>query len=358
MQDKQIIYLDDPKIYRKFDPSGMLAHIRNFPQLSRQAWQLVQGFQLPVEYRQVKKIVILGMGGSAIGGDLVASLAAGQSRVAVQVCREYNLPAYVDETTLVIASSYSGMTEETLSAFEQSLDTAALKLAVTTGGRLKSLCESMDVPVLTFDYPTSPRAALPFSFFILLGIFQNLGFLPERQSDIDETFSILDELNLQIGENNLLNNNPAKILAQKLYGRLPVIYGAGITGEVAHRWKTQINENSKMTCFYELFSELNHNAVVGYNFPEDLLSKTLVVMLDSDLLHERIRLRYAITQKLLDKAGIPYQVLTGRGKSALAQMLSLILFGDYVSYYLAILNQADPTEVKSIDFLKMTLAGQ
>jgi glucose/mannose-6-phosphate isomerase len=358
MQDHQTVYLDDPKVFLRFDPSGMLTHIRNFPDLCRQAWQLAAGFKLPDNYKEVKKVVILGMGGSAIGGDLVASLAATESPVAVQVCRDYQLPRHVDEKTLVIASSYSGMTEETLSAFQQSLATPALKLAVTTGGKLKSLCEAQKIPFFTFSYKTSPRAALPFSFFILLGIMQNLGFLPPRKAELDETFAVLEDLNKRIQDSSPQELNPAKALAQKLYGRLPVIYGSGITAEVAHRWKTQINENSKMMCFYELFSELNHNAVMGYSFPEDLLPKSLIVMLDSDLLHARIRLRYEITQTLLERAGIQYQVLKGEGRSALSQMMSLILFGDYVSYYLAILNQADPTEIKGIDYLKNSLAKQ
>jgi len=358
LQDNHMVYLDDPQIYRQFDTAGMLTHIRNFPQLCRRAWQMGLEFKLPDEYQTVKKIIILGMGGSAIGGDLVASLAVNQSTVSVQVCREYLLPQHVDENTLVIASSYSGMTEETLSAFQQSFNTPALKLAITTGGKLQSLCQSMAVPCFTFDYKASPRAALPFSFFILLGLLQNLGFLSEKKADVAETFTVLEDLNPKIQSTCPLSANPAKSLAQKLYGRLPVIYGSGITAEVAHRWKTQINENSKIMCFYEVFSELNHNAVVGYRFPENLMLKTLVVMLDSDLLHARIRLRYAITRTLLEKAGIQYQVLQGQGRSALSQMMSLILFGDYVSYYLAILNQADPTEVKSIDFLKNSLADQ
>jgi glucose/mannose-6-phosphate isomerase len=356
MQDNHTVYLDDLKIYQKYDPAGMLTHIHNFPDLCRQAWQMALNIKLPDEYQSVKKIIVLGMGGSAIGGDLVGSLAVNQSTVGVQVCREYTLPRQVDEQTLVIASSYSGMTEETLAAFEQACKTPALKMAITTGGKLKVLCDSLGIPVFTFDYKTSPRAALPFSFFTLLGILHNLGFRPQKKAEIDETLAVLDDLNQQIRETCRLEVNPAKSLARDIYGHLPVIYGAGITAEVAHRWKTQINENAKTLCFYEVFSELNHNAVVGYLFPEDLRPKSLIVILDSDLLPERLRLRIEITRELLEKAGLQYQVLKGQGQSALSQMMSLILFGDYVSYYLAILNQTDPTEVKSIDFLKNSLA--
>jgi glucose/mannose-6-phosphate isomerase len=356
MVEQEAIDLDDSIVYRKFDKSGMLTHIHNFPRLCREAWTLAQTFQLPEEYTRVKTVLVLGMGGSAIGGDLVGSLAFNESAVPVLVCRDCNLPQYVDTDTLVIASSYSGMTEETLSAFEQAFDTGALKLAVTTGGKLKALCETMNVPVFTFDYKAQPRAALPFSFFILLGILNNLKLLKVKDSDLDEAFANLETLAGQIDETIPTEQNSAKALTQKLFNRLPIIYGTGITAEVAHRWKTQINENSKVTCFYEVFSELNHNAIVGYSFPEELLRQAMVVMLDSDLLHERIHIRYEVTQKLLERAGIYYQVIKMPESGALSQMMSLVLFGDYVSYYLAMLNRTDPTTIEAINYLKDTLA--
>jgi glucose/mannose-6-phosphate isomerase len=356
--EKAMINLDDVEIYRRLDPQGMLKHIHYFPEMCRQAWQIGLNCKLPEKYKQVKKIVILGMGGSAIGGDLVASLAVDKATVPVLVCRDYFLPQYVDGDTLVIASSYSGMTEETISAFEQSFDTLAFKLAITTGGRLTDICESQNVPVISFSYKAQPRAALPYSFFILLGVLNNLGILPQPKNDVEEAFAVLDKLDLALSENVAVAQNPAKSLAQKLLDRLPIIYGGGITAEVARRWKGQINENSKVTCFYEVFSELNHNAIMGYRFPQDVLSNAMVVMLSSAWQHERVRLRYNITSELLDKAGIYYQVVKGEGNSALAQMLSLILFGDYVSFYLAMLNEADPTEIKNIEYLKATLAKE
>lgn len=358
MLESENINLDDLQVYGRIDPDGMLNHIHNFPQMCEQAWEMTQGFKPPADYSRIKKIMVLGMGGSAIGGDLVGSLALNEASVPVLVCRDYILPQFVDADTLVIASSYSGLTEETLSSFEQAFDTPAKKLAITTGGKLKNLCETMEVPVFTFNYRSQPRAALPFSFFILLGILQNLKILSDKPVDISETFSNLKSLAAKINEKVPLEINPAKSLARKLQGRLPVIYGAGITGEVAHRWKTQLNENSKTTAFYEVFSELNHNSIVGYSFPEELVRQAMVVMLDSDLLHERIRLRYGITQQLLDLAGIYYQVVKGEGQSPLSQMMTLVLLGDYVSYYLAVLNQVNPTSIQAIDFLKNSLANR
>ncbi len=353
---KEPVNLDDPEVYRRFDPFAMLLHLHLFPDLCEKAWQSALGFKLPEDYHHVNKILILGMGGSAIGGDLVASLAVNEATVPVMVGRDYYVPQYVDEDTLVIASSYSGMTEETLSAFEQTFETPAKKLAITTGGKLQSLCDTLETPVFTFDYAAQPRAALPFSLFILLAILHNLGFVKDAPQALPEVLSLLARISAEINETVPLNINPAKSLARKLYGRLPVIYGGGITTEVAHRWKTQINENSKTTAFYEVFSELNHNAVVGYTFPAAVLPQMLVIMLDSDLLHERLRLRYSITRELLAGAGIDCEMIKGEGTSALGQMMSLIYLGDYVSYYLALLNETDPTTIKEIDFLKGRLA--
>ena len=356
MKDIKEVALDDPGIYRQYDAENMLVHLQNFPRLSRQAWQMAQDFELPLAYSNINKVVILGMGGSAIGGDLVSGLAAGDAGIPILICRDYDLPMYVDAGTLVIASSYSGQTEETLSAFEQSLDTPAKKLAITTGGKLKDLCEQESIPYLRFDYRTQPRAALPFSFFILQGLLQKMGVLRDRSAAVAETFENLQNLVPKIDVQSPSAANPAKSLATKLAGRLPVIYGAGITTEVAHRWKTQINENSKSMAFYEYFSELNHNSVVGYSYPEEMVRQAMVVILYSDLLHERLRLRYQITRELLDQAGIYYQVLNGEGDGAMSQMMTLVLFGDYVSYYLAMLNQVDPTPVRPIDYLKNRLA--
>jgi len=313
-------------------------------------------FDLPLDYADVDRVVILGMGGSAIGGDLVSTLAVSEARLPVIVHRDYDLPAFVDARTLVIASSYSGMTEETVSAFEQALGYDAKKLVITTGGKVKGLAESRNIPVFNFDYKAQPRAALAFSLLPILGFLQKLGFLSDKSTDVTETVQTLKALSRSIKENVPSSQNPAKQLAERLYGKLAVIYGAGIVTEVAHRWKTQLNENSKVWAFYEVFPELNHNAVVGYQFPAELAGKIFVVLLRTSRLSERIQLRYRITCQLLEQAKVSYQIVDGEGNSALSQMMSLVLFGDYVSYYLAILYGIDPTPVKAIDYLKEQLA--
>jgi len=348
--------LDDVRVLKNCDPEDMLARLHEIPQLCERAWQLAMDFHLPDNYSQVNKIVVTGMGGSAIGGDLASNLIASEARLPVLTCREYNLPAFVDAQTLVIASSYSGMTEETLSSFEQALQTEAKKLVITTDGKLKIMAKERNIPIFSFDYRAQPRAALPFSFLPILCFLQKLGFLTDKSADVAETVQVLQQISQRINEKIVLADNPAKQLAIKLYGYLSVIYGADMLSKVAHRWKTQINENSKAWAFYEVFPELNHNAVVGYQFPPELADKIKVVLLRSVLLPESIQLRYQVTCHLLEKAGIAYQMVDAEGTSPLSQVMSLILFGDYVSYYLAILYAVDPTPVKAIDFLKKRLA--
>ena len=348
--------LDDPKVYIRFDSSDMLKRIGEMPHQCSEAWRSAMSFPLPPDYSGVDKVVILGMGGSAIGGDLLRSLMLGEAKIPILVHRDYDLPPLVNERTLVIASSYSGNTEETLSSFSQALNTPAKKLAITTGGRLKALADESSVPAFCFKYAAEPRAAFGYSFFSLLGLFQSLGIISIQLKDIDETIRILGELTARFDKGAPLETNPSKQLATKLWGHLIIIYGAGILSKVAFRWKTQFNENSKTSAFSECLSELNHNAVVGYKFPEWLAEKGFVVMLRSPTLHPRILARYKVTAELLTDAGIPHEVVDAKGESPLAQMMSAVLFGDYVSYYLALLNGVDPSPVAAIDYLKRRLA--
>jgi len=351
-----MINLDDPKVHKKLDPSGMRERIRELPQQCLKAWQQALDFKLPSNYSRVNKVVILGMGGSAIGGDLLSSLASLESKTSITVSRDYNMPAFVDAKTLLIASSYSGMTEETLSAFGQALQTPAKKLVITTGGKLQEMAEQNNIPFLTIDYKSPPRAALAHSFIPLLGICQKLGIVSDKSKDIAEMERVLKNMQDSIDENCPLKSNPAKQLAKKLHRHLVVIYGAGFVATAAQRWKTQINENSKAWAYYEILPELNHNAVVGYEFPAELAQGIFVVFLRSPRLHPRTLLRYKLTAEMLSRRKVSHETIEARGKGALAQMMSLVYFGDWVSYYLAVLYETDPYPVKIIDFLKKRLS--
>jgi glucose/mannose-6-phosphate isomerase len=351
-----MIDLDNWTRFHEIDPDDMLGRIAELPQQCRDAWANVQSLELPPEYRQASKVVVLGMGGSAIGGDLLRTLAEPECAVPIVINRDYTVPVFVNARSLVIASSYSGNTEETLTAFEETSKRGADLLAITTGGKLAQRARELRVPLLTFRYQSQPRAALGYSLVSLLGVVQKLGFIGDKAADLEEAIEVMEALQGEIGETAPLVRNPAKQLAKRLYGHLPVVYGSGYLTEVAHRWKTQLNENAKAWGFSEQLPELNHNAVVGYQFPEELVERILVVMLVSSLDHPRNRARFQVTQEILTKRRIAHETIEARGQSPLAQMLSAIHFGDYVSYYLAMLYEVDPTPVKVIAYLKERLA--
>ena len=351
-----MINLDNWTLFRKIDPDDMLSRIAELPQQCRNAWANVQSLELPPKYRQVNQIVVLGMGGSAIGGDLLRVLAEPECAVPIAINRDYTVPAFVNAETLVIASSYSGNTEETLAAFEEARGEGAALLAITTGGKLAQRARELGVPLLTFSYKSQPRAALGYSLVSLIGIVQKLGFIGDKTTDLKEAIAVMEALQGEVGEAVPLSRNPAKQLAKRLYGHLPVVYGSGYLAEVAHRWKTQLNENAKAWSFFEQLPELNHNAVLGYQFPSELAEKVVVVMLTSSLDHPRNKVRFQVTQEILTKQSVACEVVSAHGESPLAQMLSAIHFGDYVSCYLAMLYEVNPTPVKVINYLKERLA--
>lgn len=351
-----MIDLNRPETMAALDPGEMHRRIAELPDQLVDAWAQMQALELPAGLDRVRQVVILGMGGSAIGGDLARSLAEPESQVPILVNREYTVPAFVGPDTLVIASSYSGNTEETLAACQAAHTQGARLIAVTTGGKLADLARTWRVHLFTFKYRSQPRAALGYSFAALLSILQKLGFVKAKDEDMAEASALLKNMQRDIGIDAPASQNPAKQLAQRLASREPIVYGAGFLSDVARRWKTQFNENAKTWAAFDVLSELNHNTVVGYQFPDDVSEHVFVVMLRSALDYPRNRARFDVTVELLDRYHVPHATVEGQGHSALAQMLSLVHFGDYVTYYLALLNRVDPTPVAAIDILKSRLA--
>jgi len=348
--------LDDPSAYQRIDCGGTRTLIRDLPRQCRVAWREGQALDLPPDYRDVNKMVILGMGGLVIAGDLLRSLAALESPVPIFVHRDYGLPLLVDERTLLVAMSYSGETEETVSAFEMALGTSAKKLVIAMGGKLLATARANGVPAFVFGYKSTVRGALGFGLMPLLAIAEKVGIVRNKAEDVEEAAILMEHMAGRIGEHVPLKRNHAKHLAQRLEGHLPVVYGAGILAEVAHRWKTQFNENSKLWCFWEELPEANHNAIVGYRLPEEVAKRAFVIFLRGAALHPRVRLRYEFTRQALDEAGVASETVDAEGKSFLAQMLSAIFFGDYVSLYLAIQAGVDPSPTTAIADLKRWMA--
>lgn len=347
--------LDEPARRERLDPGRMLDAIRDLPRQCRAAWEEAQAFSLPPRYRGARRLAVLGMGGSAIAGDYLRALGPAVPMASV---RSYDIPPWVDGECLVIASSYSGNTEETLSAFQQALSAGALVVAVTSGGRLAELARSAGVPLFRFHYSAQPRAALGYSLMPLLAIAHQAGLLPDPAPAVAEAIALLERERERLDAVVPSEANPAKRLAERLHGRLPVVYGGGHLVAVAQRWKTQLNENAKVWAFYEELPEANHNAILGYGLPPQVARLACVVFLRSPALHPRVLLRYQFTAQALAEASVGQETVEVPGESALAQLLAATLMGDYVSYYLALLNQVDPTPVPTIDALKAWLASR
>src|SRR5207249_1047401 len=356
MTSKRHPVLDDAAERSRLDPAGMLEVVHGLPEQCREAWAAAKAFEAPWK-EAPRQIVILGMGGSAIAGDYFRALLSLESSVRVFNVRAYDLPAFVDEDTLVIASSCIGETEETLSAFEQALAMPAKKLAITTGGRLLATARANGVPAFTFAYKGEPRAALGWGLMPLLAIAEKLGLMQGIEEDVQEAIAVLTSLREEYVAETACSQNPAKQLALRLHERLPVVYGAGGLIDVGRRWKTQLNESAKVWAFFEELPEAQHNAIVALGLPEVVVGAATAVLLRSDSLdHPRVALRYDLMRRLLADAGIDAIEVVGQGKNALAQMLSLTLLGDFAAAYLALLYGVDPTPTVVIDELKASLA--
>lgn len=347
--------LDNPDTYRELDPTGMRARLATFAEQCESAWKLVSGLHLPHEYSHADKVVLLGMGGSAIGGDLLAGLASYEEAVPILVSRDYNIPSYVDDHTLVIACSYSGNTAETLSGFRQAVDLGANVVAVTSGGRLAAEARERGVPAFIFSYQGEPRCALGYTFLSAVGILQGVGLLQDKSADVSQTVERLRELAGEWGHAVPSGENPAKELAQDLVGKAVVVYGSGAFGAVARRWKTQLNENAKTWAFWDVLPEAHHNSVVGYGLPQEMARIAAAVLIYPQGMHPQLERRYDLTCRLLDEQGIPSYVVDVQGPSPLCQMLTGTYFGDWVSYYLAMAQGIDPSPIPPIDFIKSQL---
>ncbi len=350
------ISLDDELALRSMDPQDMLGWVERFPEQYADAWALAEDISLPDSHRDKKKIVVVGMGGSAIGGDMLAALMASEAQVPVFVVRGYDLPAWVGSDTLVIASSYSGNTEETLTTFAEALRRGAAVLALTTNGKLAQQAQDEGIPVVAFPGGGQPRAALGYSLILLLGIVEALGYYRVSAEARAETAQILDEFANAYGVRVPEAENPAKQYARMVYGRIPFVLGAGHLIPVARRWKTQFNENSKTWAAYDEMPEANHNAIVGTRAPQDLANHVLIISLESPSDHPRVKARWDITADIFQRMGLPHLRLHAPGDGPFTQMMALTYLGDWITVYLAFLNEADPSEIDNINYLKAELA--
>ena len=318
------------------DNSNMLKVIEDFPQQCRTALDLAKGMSVS---GKVDKIVVAGMGGSAVGGDLLRIYMHG-SKIPVFVVRDYKVPNFVDEKTLVFAVSYSGSTEETLSAFEDATKKNAKIIAVTSGGQLGVMAKK----VVKIPAGLQPRAALGYLFFPVLGILNNSGIIDVTNGEIKEMLEVLSKTDefRAVGER----------LAKKIQNKTTLVYSSELFGPVAYRWKTQLNENSKSAAFHHVFPEMDHNEIVGFQSMNK--DDFAAVFIRDKLDNERIKKRMDITKEIISTRVDVEEIFT-KGDNLLARIFSGIYYADFVSYYLAILNKVDPTPVTVIENLKKRL---
>ncbi len=357
-QNNNIPDLDDIKQISKIDSEKMLKYIQDFPQQCENFFEGASQVEIPSSYKNVKNIIICGMGGSAIGGSLVKSLIEEQVKVPIIIKRDYNLPGFVDSETLVLAVSYSGNTEEPLTLFREAQEKKAKLLAISTNGELEELADRFECPLYKFSYNSHPRAALGYIFTSILSLLSKIGIIKIDEEEFKKVISHLEDKLSELDVKVSQEVNLAKKLAFKIYQSVPVIYAADFLDEVSRRWKTQFNENSKNFSFFEVLPELNHNAVVGYDFPEEVKQRFFVILLISEFYHPRNRIRFDITKDILYQKDIPFFEYKTSGQTLLTQLLTTIYFGDFVSFYLAILNNTNPTPIETIDYLKDRLDKQ
>jgi len=347
--------LDDLARFKSIDTQNFLDDIDTLPEQVESAWRLGQSYALPEAYQAVTHIVISGMGGSAIGGALAQALVAPECARPVTLVRDYALPAFVGPETLVVGSSHSGNTEETLSACEGALKRGARLLAITRGGKLAELAEKRGAPVWRFEHAGQPRSAVGFSLMLVLSALVKLGVVADKEADMAEAVAALRAQQTRLRADAPAVHNPAKRMAGQIMDRIPAVFASDYLAPVARRWKGQLSEVGKAWAQFEELPELDHNSVVGTLYPEALVSKFMVLFLRSAHDHPRNRLRAEVTREIYMTAGFNTDTIEAAGSSPLAHMLTALHYGDYTAYYLAMGYGVDPSPIPQIDYLKEQL---
>lgn len=342
---------------KAFDSANMLKLLTDFPIQFQQARQIGEALRFEIDGTKIKNIIFAGMGGSAIGGDLIASCLNDQLRIPAIVNRNYSLPGFVDRNSLVIVSSYSGNTEEALSCYDLAQSKGSVIIAISSGGKLAARAQADGVPLITIPGGAPPRTALGYLSVPILVWLKNSGMVTLSPHVFDETQQLLQQNNRRYWPDAA--ENPALNLAQQLRNKFPIIYcTADLLAPVALRWKGQFSENSKVLAFCNVFPELNHNEIVGWDQIPHRLRDFQVVYLRDPEDHVRNQKRMIITRAILERVTDPIIEVQTEGESRLARLMSMVQLGDWVSYYLAILAGVDPTPIEKIQLLKDRLSRE
>ncbi len=341
------------------DTTDMLGRLIDFPAQMEAAWKIGAEFASSAEKLRgnaFERVVVCGMGGSAIGGDLARSFLGDRARLPIHSCRDYHLPANLARGALVVASSYSGNTGETLAAYDAARAQGATVIAITSGGQMAERCARDGVPVCTIPGGMPPRSAIGYSLMPMLHVLRATGVAAFDDREFREALDVARERCEAYHPRN--HDNGAIELANDLHRRTAFVYAApGLLEGVARRWACQINENAKTLAHFAFFPELNHNEIVGWEVGEHLLSNAVILSLEDREDHPMTRRHADVGLSLMGSSAARVERLETPGGGRLARMLAMMLLGDFASVYLAYLNDVDPTPVKKIDALKKELAG-
>lgn len=347
--------LDDLASFRQIDAQDYYARIEGLPGQLEAAW--LAGLEHPLPPMDgLRYILIAGMGGSGIGGDLLATYAQPHCPLPVLIHRDYGLPEWArGPQTLVIASSHSGNTEETLSAFEQGQKRGCRLLAITRGGKLAAAAAEANATLWRFEHDGPPRAAVGFSFGYLLALLQRLSLVPDARRELEEALSAMRRQQEECSAEVAIVKNPAKRLAGQLVGRWVVVAASDYLAPVARRWKGQINELAKAWAQFEFLPEADHNTLAGILNPPERLTQMMALFLQSPSDHPRNRMRSELTRKAFLMEGLNTDFYQAKGGSPLAHIWTTLHFGDYLAFYLAMAYEVDPTPIEPIENFKVSM---
>lgn len=341
----------------KIDSRKMRGFLEAFPAQLREAYAIGEAFAVDrFGGLRFKSVVFAGVGGSAIGADVVKDILRDQSKVPVVVNRSYTLPAFVDGETLLFVGSYSGNTEEALSAYELGKRRNAKIVVASSGGKLEALALKFNDPRIKLPQGFPPRTAIGYSVIPALIVLSKLGIAPFVKDDFDETLTVLEEQKRKYSPGSS-GENEAWQVSLALYRKFPFIYApSDLFESVSLRWRGQIEENAKALAAHHLLPEMNHNEIAGWSETGNVLENLAAVFLRDAGEHPRVRARMEITERLVERQGAKVVRVWSAGKSLLARIFSLIYLGDFASYYLAIRYGVDPTSISAIDYIKEEIA--